>query len=182
MAGVRARRLRRPDADVDRDFVGAQAGMALTGNVGVWILNRGDDAGDAGGDDGVGAWRGPAVMRARLEGHVKRRALGRGAGAIDRLGFGMRSATRLGPAAADNDAPARLVSHQNRTDGGIGPRVAKPTATERQRQRHEAPIFRALISQAQIPARVRLSDRWVVACHRVRDTRLIATGFTFRIR
>ena len=85
-------------------------------------------------DDGVGAGRRLAVMRARLERDVERGAARRLAGAAPALRLGMRPPAGLGPAAADDDA----VLDDDRADRGIGPGLAEPAPPQRQRQRHEA--------------------------------------------
>ncbi len=79
-------------------------------------------------------------MRAWLERHVERRALGVLAGALERLGLGMRPAAGLRPAAADDDA---VLDHHG-ADRGIGPGPAEPAAAERQRKLHEAVIERRI--------------------------------------
>ena len=78
-----------------------------------------------------------AVMRARLERDVKRRAARRLAGAAQRLDLRMRPPAGLRPAAADNDA----VLDDHRADRRIGPGAAEPAPAERERQRHEAGIL-----------------------------------------
>ena len=60
------------------------------------------------------------------------------AGALERLGLGMRPAAGLGPAAADDHA----VLDDDRADRRIGPGAAEPAAAERQRKLHEALIER----------------------------------------
>ncbi len=57
-------------ADVDLDAGDAEAGDALAGDEGVWVDSGDDHASNAGGDKGVGARWGAAVVRARLEGDV----------------------------------------------------------------------------------------------------------------
>ena len=74
------------------------------GDLRIGVFQRRDDAGDARRDDGVGAGRRLAVMRAGLERHVKRRAARGRAGAAQRLDLRMRPAAGLRPAAADDDA------------------------------------------------------------------------------
>ena len=134
MPGMIARGLRRAEPDIDRDAGGAQPRMALPRHFRIGILDRRHHARDAGGDDGIGAGRRLAEMRARLQRHIERGAARGLAGARQRLRLGMRPAAGLGPAAADNDA----VLDHDRADGGIGPGAALPAPAERQRQLHEA--------------------------------------------
>jgi hypothetical protein len=124
----------RAQPDIDRDAGGAQPRVALPGHFRIGILDRRHHARNAGGDDGVGAGRRFAEMRARLQRHIERGAARGLAGALQRLGLGMRPAAGLGPAAADDDA----VLDHDRADGGIGPGAALPAPAERQRQLHEA--------------------------------------------
>ena len=92
------------ESDIDLDSGGAQFGVALPRDLGIGIDQRGHHARQAGCDHRVGAGRRFAVMRARLQRHIQRRAARGLAGPPDRLDFGMRPPTRLGPAAADDDA------------------------------------------------------------------------------
>ena len=109
------------------------------GHFGIGIFERRDDARDPRGDDSVGAGRRLAVMRARLQRNVERRAARRRAGPAQRLDLGMGPAPGLGPAAADDDA----VLDDHGADRGIGPCTAEPAPAEGKRERHEAPIVRA---------------------------------------
>ena len=109
-------------------------GVALPGHLRIGILDRRHHARDAGGDDGVGARRRLADMRARLQRHIERGAARGLAGARQRLRLGVGPAAGLRPAAADNDA----VLDHDRADGGIGPGAALPAPAERQRELHEA--------------------------------------------
>src|ERR1700694_5695565 len=129
MSGMIARRLIRTEPDIDRDAGGAKFCMALPGDFWVGILDRGDHARDAGGDDGLSAGRRLADMRARLQRHIERGAARGLTGPRERLRLGMGPATRVGPAAADNDA----VLDHDRADGRIGPGAALPAPAERQR-------------------------------------------------
>ena len=138
VAGMVAARRFGADADVDRNARRAQPRMSRARDFGIGILERRDDARDAGGDDGVGARRRFAVMRAGLERDVERRAACRRAGAAQRLDFGVRPAARLGPAAADNVA----VLDDHGADRRIGPGAAEPAPSEAKRKRHEAPVRR----------------------------------------
>src|SRR5205823_6247507 len=83
-----------------------------------------------------------AVMRTRLQRDVDGGALRRRSGARQGIRLGMRPATWLRPAAADDDA----VVDDNGADGRIWPSLAECAAPERQRKLHEAPVsgFRLL--------------------------------------
>jgi hypothetical protein len=69
----------------------------------IWIAERDHGAGRLGGGNDIGA-SGPAAsgVRARLEGHIERRALGTPASPFKRDRLGMGAATRRGPAAREN--------------------------------------------------------------------------------
>ena len=140
VAGMHAARLVGAEADIDRDAFVAQPLMALAGDFRIGVFQRRHHARDAGLDDGVGARRRLALMRARLERHVHRGALRRLLGAAQRLDLGMRAAAGLRPAAADDDA----ILDDHRADRRIGPGVAEPAPAERERQRHEARVVRGV--------------------------------------
>ena len=110
--------------------------MTLAGNFGIGVLERRHDARNTCGDDGVGAGRRLAVMRAGFQRDVERRAARRRAGAPQGLDLGMGPAAGLGPAAADNDA----VLDDHRAHGRVRPGFAKSAPAKRKRQRHEAVI------------------------------------------
>ena len=138
VAGMNAARFVGAKTDIDRDAFGAQPLVALAGDFRIGIFQRRHHARDAGLDDGVGAGRRLALMRARLERHVHRGALRGFLGVPQRLDLGMRAAAGLRPAAAKDDA----VLHDHRADRRIGPGRAQPAPAERQRQRHEARVVR----------------------------------------
>src|SRR3954469_14691176 len=125
--------------------------MALPGHFRVGILDRRHHARDTRSDDGVGAGRRLADMRARLQRHIQRRAAGGLAGARKRLRLGVGPAACLGPSTADNNA----IADHDRADRWIGPGAALPASAERQCQLHEALIggfrfpgfFRELVFQ-----------------------------------
>ena len=127
VAGMIAARLVGADADIDRDAGGAQPRMALPATSGLGsssadttrAMPAAITASAQGGD--------LAVMRARLERDVERRAARRVAGAAQRLDLGMRPAAGLGPAAADDHA----VLDDDRADRGVRPGAAKPAPAER---------------------------------------------------
>ena len=95
MSGMIARGFRSAEPDIDRDAGGAQPGVALPGHFRIGILDRRHHARDAGRDDGVGAGRRLADMRARLQRHIERGAAGGLAGARERLRLGMGTAAWL---------------------------------------------------------------------------------------
>ena len=101
VAGMRPPRLVGADADLDHDARFGHPPMAGARDLRIGIDQRGDHPRDAGRDDGVGAGRRLAVMRAGLERHVERRAARGGAGAAQRLGLGM------GPPAAAGSSRGR---------------------------------------------------------------------------
>ena len=111
--------------------------VALAGHFRIGIFDRRDDARQACSDDGVGAGRRFAVMRARLQRHVERRTTCRCSGAPQRLDLGMRPAAGLRPAAAHNHA----VLHDHGANGRVWPRPAKPAPSEGQRQSHEPGVI-----------------------------------------
>src|SRR5262245_49198209 len=119
--------------------------MTGPGNLGIGINKGGDHARDAGSDDRVDTWLRLAVMRAGLERDVERRPARRGTGAAQRLGLSMRPPAGLSPTAADDYA----VFDDDRADGGIGPSASQPALTEREGERHEAGVFRAMAGVAQ---------------------------------
>ena len=119
----------------------------------IGIDQRRDHARDAGRDDGVGAGRRLAVVRARLERHVERRPARGGAGAA-RAPRSRRAAVRPAASSRARRSPAHpIVSHDHRTDRRIGPGAPEPAPAERQRERHEAGVIRA--------------PRWFDVAHRV---------------
>ncbi len=136
MAGVIMRCLSCAEADIDGDAGGAKSCKALSRDFRIGILDRGHHARNPCGNDGVGAGRRLAEMRARLERHIERGAARGITGAFERLGLGMRTAACLRPTAADNDA----LLHHDRANGRIGPCTPQPAPPERQRQLHETPV------------------------------------------
>ncbi len=143
VASVRPPRLLGADADLDHDASFGQAPMAGARDLRIGIDQRGDHARDAGSDDGVGAGRRLAVMGAWLERDIERRPARGGTGAAERLGLGMGPPAGLGPAAADDHA----VLRDHCADGGIGPGASEPAPAQRERERHEAGVFRATHGQ-----------------------------------
>ena len=93
---------------------------------------------DAGGDDGVGAGRRAAVMRAGLERDVHGLAARPRAGARQRVRLRVRPAALLRPAARDHLA-GRLVGDDG-ADGRIGRGAAEHAPRHAQRQLHEAAV------------------------------------------
>ena len=114
------------DADFDRNARSTQPPMAFARNFGIGVFERRHDPRNARGDDGVGAWRRLAVVRAGLQRDVERRAARRRAGAPQGLDLGMGPATGLGPAAADNGA----VLDDDRAHGRVRPGPAQSAPAE----------------------------------------------------
>ncbi len=133
MSGVIVRGFRRAQPDIDGDAGGAKPGVPLPGHFGIGILDRRYHPRDARGDNGVGAGRRLADMRARLQRHIERGAAGGLAGARQRLGLGMGTSAGLRPSAAHDNA----VLDHHRADRGIGPGASLPAPAQRQRQLHE---------------------------------------------
>jgi hypothetical protein len=79
------------DADVDGDAALAQKGKAAAADGRIRVLDRGDDARDAGVDDLAHAGPGATLVAAGLERAIQRRA----AGAHARLGQGVHFRVRL---------------------------------------------------------------------------------------
>ena len=104
----------------------AQPRVTGAGNLRVWIFERRHDAGDARGDDRVGARRRLAVVRARLERDVEVGAARGLAGAAQGLDLRMRPAAGLGPAAADDPRLAAIAADNDGADRGVGPGAAEP--------------------------------------------------------
>ena len=94
------------DPDVDGDAEVAQLGDAPARDLRVGILERDDDAGDAGLGQRDDARPGAAVVRARFEGGVDGGAAGPVAGLAQRLDLGVGTAGRLRGALADDLAVA----------------------------------------------------------------------------
>src|SRR5260370_42223001 len=127
MSGVIMRGLRRAEPDIDLDAGGAEFCVALACDFRIGILDRRHYARDTGGDNGIGAGRRLADMRARLQRRIERGAAGGFAGALQRFRLGMRAAAGLGPATADDDAI--LVDHP--AAGGVWPGGAPPAPPRR---------------------------------------------------
>ena len=118
-------------AALDRDARPAQPGKSAPGNARIGILDGAHDTGKAGADDGVGARRRHAVVRARLERHVHGGAARTRPGAGDGLGLGVRAPTRRRPAARD-DLAGRSSAMTAPTDG-LG--AVRPSSAHRHAQR-----------------------------------------------
>ena len=133
-----APRLRLQNAGGDRDPGSAQHREPLPRHPRVAVLDGADHAGDAGGDQRLGAGRGAAVMGAGLERDIGGGAARQLPGLGQRQGFGMGPPARLGPAAPDD--PAAL--HDHAADGGVRPTQALAPAAQRQGQGHEPCVVR----------------------------------------
>jgi len=99
---------------------GGEAVHAATGHAGVGVDQPDDDAGDAGGDHGVGARRGASVMGAGLEGHEQR-----GAGRVGAGGPGRVQGHDLGVAAARRFRRPGEDATPGRDEHGPHPRVGR---------------------------------------------------------
>ena len=123
--------------DDDLDALVAQDPQAAAGGLLGRVVGGDDDAPDAGLDDRVGARRRLALVAARLERDVERRAfeVGHPAG-LDRVDLGVRAAVDLVPALAEHLAVAR--------DHGADDRVRldrpEPPAGELDRTREMQPV------------------------------------------
>ena len=133
------------DANIgrNRNAVSGNPRKALPGHFGIGVFQRRDNTGNPGGNDGVGAGPRLAVMRAGLEADLDRGAAGGLARPLQSLRLGVRTAARLRPAAAEDDA----VFHHHRADRRIGPGIAEPAAPKRERKLHESLVFRRIASR-----------------------------------
>jgi hypothetical protein len=104
VAGMGAPRCGGADPDLNDDTGGAQHRVAAPGYLGIGIFDRRDDSRYSGCDDCLGARRRLTVMGAWLQRHIERGAVCRRSGPAQRLGLGMGTAARLGPAAPDDYA------------------------------------------------------------------------------
>ncbi len=130
------RRCRREEARFHLHARGAQARVTLPAHERVGILESGDHAAHARGDERVGARRRPAMVAAGFEGHVGRRACrGFGAGR-QRLRLGVRFARTLVPALADD--PPGLRDHA--AHAGIGRGGVAPVGGEGDGARHQGMV------------------------------------------
>ena len=120
------------EAGVDEDFDtgGAEFGEALAGDAGVGVLQGGDDAGDSGGDEGVGARRCASGVGAGFECDVEGGAAGFGPGLGEGDGFGVEGMGVDVMAAAEDEA----VFDDDGSDGGVrgGAAEAETRLFERQ--------------------------------------------------
>ena len=120
MSGMVTARFVGADADINRDARIAKPLVAGARHFGVRVFKRGDDARNSRSDDGIGAGRRLAKMRAWFKRDIERRAARGLPGTAQRLDLGMGPAAGLRPAASNDDA----VFHDHRTNGRIGPRAA----------------------------------------------------------
>jgi hypothetical protein len=117
---------RAADADVNGNAWPSQTRVPGARYFGIRILQRRNDARDAGRNNGVGAWRRFAVMRARFERDIKRSAACRLASPAQGFDFGVGPAARLSPATTDDFA----VFHDDRPDRRIRPGSTEPAAAQ----------------------------------------------------
>ena len=106
----------------------AQARGAAAAHVRVGIARPEHDAADAGGEHRVGARRRAAVMVARLEGHVERRAARRGAGRAQRLDLAVRGAGARGASRGRRRGRARRRRRRRAGLGLVRPRPRRAEA------------------------------------------------------
>ena len=138
VAGRHPVRLARHRPAFHRDARGAQPRQPAAGNARVGILDGADDAADAGSDDGVGARRRGAVMRAGLQRHVQ----GRPARLRPRAAQGFRLRVRTAAAGGDtarDHLSGRLIRDDG-ADGRVWRRGAQPALREPQGNRHHVSI------------------------------------------
>jgi len=105
----------------------------------VRIAGPRDHAPDAGGNDGIGAGRGATVGAARFQRYVKRGAgnpMAFGVSVAERLNFGVRLASAVMPALANDGA----FPDQDGADHGIGGSPPLGPARQAQCQAHESSI------------------------------------------
>ena len=98
---------------------------------GVRIARADDDTRDAGFDDRVGARRRAAVMGARLERDVERRAARLLARLLERRGLGVAHELVLVPALADDLAVAHDDRADERDGGAVFPRPRSASSSAR---------------------------------------------------
>ncbi len=126
------RRGHRTLADIEYDARPLEAGVALSFHPRVGIFQRGHDPCHARPDQGVGAGRRLAEMRARLERDIDRGATRSFARLGQRIGLGVRPAAVARAAAADDVA----VFHDHAADGRVGPGPPERPARQRERRAH----------------------------------------------
>ena len=103
--------------------------MPAPGDARVGVLQRADDAGDAGGDQRLGAGRRPAVMRAGLQRHVDGRAA-RERARPRRAPASRRAAGRPARSTpAPTTRPSRTISAPTLGLGAVSPRLRRPSAS-----------------------------------------------------
>ena len=118
-------------ADVDHDSGVAQP-CTSSGGDRVRIFARGDDARDAGGDDGVRTGRRLAVVGAGLEGHIECGASRAVAGVAQRANLGVVFAV----AGVKSLAHDNIVLHDDGADHRIRRRLSPTAAGEVERPPH----------------------------------------------
>jgi hypothetical protein len=114
----------------------AQDGVAAPRDARVGIAGGTDDAGDAGGDQRLGARGRAAMMGAGFERDIGGGAARPRTGLGQRLRFGMGTAANGGDAAADDDA----VADDQRADGGVGGGQTQIAARQADGGFHEAAV------------------------------------------
>jgi len=128
------------EADLDLDARPAQPLDALAASVRRRIEHGDNDAGDSGGEDGLGAGAGLALMAARLERDVHRRPFGLDAevaAVLDRVDLRVRAAELLVVALADELAGL----DDDAADRRVGLARADSFLCQLQRREHELRIL-----------------------------------------
>jgi hypothetical protein len=133
-------RLLGADTDLDHDAGLGHAPVAGARDLRIGIDQRGHHARNPSADDRIRTGRRLSVMRAGLERDIERRPARGGTGAAHRLGLGVGPPAGLSPAAAHNHP----IFHDDRPHGRVRPGAAEAAAAERERERHEAGVFRAI--------------------------------------
>ena len=99
----------------------------------IGIVRGGDDFRDAGGDDGIGAGRRAAGVRAGFEGDIERGAAGAVAGFFEREDFGVLDAV---PGVRSRGRRFRRPARSRRPPSGLGVASAMPSAGQVERFAH----------------------------------------------
>ncbi len=132
-AGIEAGRLLLQDTGRDLDAGLPQHGEALAADARIGVLDRRDDARDAGRDQCIGAGRRLAQMRTGLQRHIGGGAPRRLARLRQRHGLGMRPPARLCPTASQHPA---FIGNDDAAHRRIGRRAAQSPRRQRERVAH----------------------------------------------
>ena len=137
VAGVVAPRLVGADADIDRNALRAQPRMARARDFRIGILERRDDARNAGLDDGIGAGRRLALVRARLERDIQRVRPARASPARRNASTSACGRPPVWVQPRPTMTPSLTITAPTAGLGQVRPRPRRPSA---KRQRHEARV------------------------------------------